>query len=220
MRSVLNWLRTSGLAAAVLVGVISKTAFAGVVLPPPSLNPGDKYYLAFVTDGGRLGDSGAISDYDTFVTNQASLNTSLNGFTWNALVSVAAAGTLGAKDRLNLGAFPIFRLDGVRLASSWADLWDGTIENTFSVNQFGNSVTRDVFTGTLGNGAKSGSALGDETVTFGNTSSTSSAWVANGSQDNLYSLSIYAISSLQTLPGGGGGGGAVPEPTSMAIFGL
>src|SRR5580658_1898252 len=78
--------------AVVLFGSIA--AYAGTIFTTPTgLTPGTQYQLVFVTSDTTFATSSTISDYNTFVTNEAALNATLaafdsaNGVTWTAIGS-------------------------------------------------------------------------------------------------------------------------------------
>jgi hypothetical protein len=228
-------------AATAVTGLFSGFAYASPVITeiaaPAGLNPGDKFRVVFVTDGEGTGDSADISTYDTFVQNEAaSANLQYNGVTptWQALVSTAdnpatdANDPVNAVDRFN-PTTPIFRIDGVQVASSGSDLWDGTIDNPIDISPTNATITNIVWTGTGtdGTGATSMSgskALGNTnsfdvgppigpltTDESGSTTSSDSAWISSGTNFDSESAHYYAVSSELTF---------VPEPAAMGILAL
>lgn len=176
---------------------------------PPGLNPGDMYHLAFVTSGERDATSILIADYNGFVQAQAALNPTLTGtdigISWRTIASTAAQ---DAQTNAPVLA-PVYRLDGVKIADDFADLWDGQIDAPLSIDQFGAFKMTIVWTGSLGNGLQApGAELGVGNVAYGN-SSNSMSWVVSGLEDSNGELhSLYALSDKLTVP--------IPEP-AMAI---
>ena len=66
---------------------------ADVILP--NLPSGSEYELVFVTSGGTSSTSSNIDDYNTFVTQQAALSSSLpTGLTWRAVGSTATVNAI------------------------------------------------------------------------------------------------------------------------------
>ena len=75
-----------------LVGLSATTTHAEILVPG-GLNPGDMYYLAFVTDGTRNGKSSLITDYNQFVRDEAARSgaiTETYGIDWFAIGSTQA----------------------------------------------------------------------------------------------------------------------------------
>lgn len=153
---------TSVLSVATVVGMtaFSLSAQAAIVTVPSGLNPGDRYRLVFVTDGRRDPLPADIADYNSFVTNQvtgSALEASLiqNGLTpqWFAIASTA---TVNA--RTNTGTdptlpaaqqVPIYLIsDSIKVADSYSDLWDGSIDVNIDSTPSGSRVVGSVWTGT------------------------------------------------------------------------
>jgi hypothetical protein len=70
MKISLKSLTLIGLSVACL-SMASHSASAAIVTVPTGLNPGDTYYLAFVTAGTITGTSTNIADYNAFAQSQA-----------------------------------------------------------------------------------------------------------------------------------------------------
>lgn len=197
--------------ALVVVAVAAASARAAVVTVPTSLNPGDKYYLAFVTSGSIAATSTDIADYNAFAQSQANaagLGTiSGSPVTWKALASTASVTAL---TNLGIGSFPIFRLDNTQLATGSTDLWNGSIAVSLNVTQTGASAgTVQVWTGTADTGvAYPGAQLGTASPVFGGSNATSSSWLVAGSGGNTNTYRLYAFSEQLTV---------VPEPTSISF---
>ena len=130
-----------GLAAA----GVSSTAYAMPITVPTGLNPGDQYRLAFVTSTTRDATSTVIADYNAFVTGVANAVTDLAalGTTWTAIASTQ---TVNARDNTSTDpttdgtGHSIFLLDGDKLADDYVDLWDGSIDTSLTVDQFGLAI--------------------------------------------------------------------------------
>ncbi len=189
---------------------------AGVMTHPPGLNPGDVYHLAFLTAGSRDATSSNINDYNQFVQEQADAGSLTSGLDleWKAIASTQ---TVSAIDNAPVvGA--VFLLDFTRVANSSGDLWDGAIQSPIDFTQNGITLgTTAVWTGTDvdGTSAESGfRALGTSRVRYGLSSNTNGYWIVRGAQFDLNTKSsFYALSEAITV-------NAVPEPASLAIFGM
>lgn len=178
----------SGVALAILG--LSGIAEAAIIIPPTGLAPGSEYRLVFVTSGTRNATSSNIADYNDFVQNAAQnssvLNTALTaaGFNPTSITWTAIASTLTTNARVNTQtqatdtSRPIYRLDGALVATSYADLWDGSIlvpinrTQVDNILQFGASWTgTDTLgfsLGVLGGGSLSTFGLvGDRYVVLG-----------------------------------------------------
>jgi hypothetical protein len=187
---------------------------AGPVVPA-GINPGDQYYLVFVTSGVRDATSINIVTYDSFVQSQAALNPSLTGtdegVVWSALGSVPS---LDAKDHLALGEYPIYLLDGTtKVADGATDLWDGTLDQPIHLSQYGNEVFATVWTGTFPNGTQDQTLGATFLPTLGYSLVTNFEWVRSTFHDPRLTKELhnnfYAFSELLTAP--------VPEPSSLVL---
>src|SRR5262245_48469191 len=200
----------------VLTLLIALSASGVPITVPSGLNGGDQYRLAFVTSTIRNAASTNIADYNSFVDGVAEAIPELAALTqdWKAIASTAAvdARTNTSTDPTPPGAtgVPIFLLDGTRLVDDYDDLWDGTIDTTFSINETGAAIA-SVFTwtGTQSSGlAGAGATLGvapPATVLLGQTVSTTAGWIGETIvSPNLCLHHRYAISGVLTAP--------VPEP--------
>ena len=210
--------RSIALIAACVVMVSAVNAFAAVITVPTSLNPGDKYRLAFVTTGTRDGSSHVIAEYNTFVTNDANTVPALASLDtiWTAIGSTA---TVDARDNTNtvpstvtggsMGV-PIFLLNDTKLVDSNDDLWDGSLDVAFA------SVFQKVWTGSTSDGRGAGiSVLGSAEVTpiirFGVATAVSAAWISDVNTVQTATFPLYAISNeLQVAP--------VPEPSTAFLI--
>jgi hypothetical protein len=117
--------------------------------------------------------------------NDAAAGAGLPGtyFAWLSTTAVSPP------DRFMQSTGPYKRVDGTTIAANWADLIDGTIDATISLDENGNAVdgNDDVWTGTAGNGAGyDDSTCGDWTsssgfaITGGTGYNTSGLWTDAG----------------------------------------
>ena len=209
-------------AVVLLVLVCNAEAFAGVLLTPPDLLPGQQFRLAFVTSGSRDALSSNIEDYNTFVTNQAALNSALNSITtWKAIGSTL---TIAARDNTGTNpatiGVPVYRLDGVRIANNYADLWDGFLFERLQIDEMGTPKDTAVWTGTMVDGTRDTAfnlQLGSsDAVATGFSGALGGAWLFNSYDRNPGTPnSLYAISSVLTVQTQ-----AVPEPSTFVSCGL
>lgn len=196
------------------VALGGSTAKADVVVPG-GLSPGDNYYLAFVTSGSRNASSTDIEDYNSFVSAQANLSGLTAGVEWFAIGSTA---TVFARDNAVVdGLIPIYLVDGTTIiASGFNDLWDYSLNAPLSLNQFGNSTSRQVWTGMRPDGRRfqPGLELGGSTPLFGETISTNSNWANIGTGSPTGQRPFYALSEKLAVP--------IPAPGAalLGIMGL
>jgi hypothetical protein len=191
-------------------------AVAGFVLPPPPVGP---YRLAFVTSMGTAATSTDIAYYNGFVTDAATDEPSLAALptTWKVIGSTdvvsATANTMTDPFPAGDTGVPIYRLDGVKIADHYDDLWDGTLDATLSVTETGSLYSGSVWTGTTFDGqGDAGSELGAEMPFRGSAASTSFLWVADDPDDPDLSFRLYGISGELM-------GAAVPEPSAFLCVG-
>ena len=215
MHHVKSFLLSVAVAAFALASV---PAQAMPVTVPAGLNPGDTYRLVFVTSMTRDAMSSDIADYNAFVTAAAAASPlAALGSTWSVIASTSS---VDARD--NTATVPgtdgpgtaIYRLDGMQIASSYADLWDGSLPPFIGINtdELGAVSNATVFTGTDTSGqATPAFELGSGLVTAGFASSSSGSWI-QGQLHPQASLSFYAISNVLTV--------SVPEPVALAMFTL
>lgn len=196
---------------------------ARAVVVPTGLNLGDTYHLAFLTDGTRNAVPTSIETYNTFVQDQAALNSSLTG-TDQGVQWFVIGSTFGKDARENaMVSAPVYLLDGAtKVADGFTDIWDGEIDNPIDVDQYGASVSNPdpVFAGTQADGTKffpipQQRFLGSTSnVQLGDPAATNFEWIFDpGTSSNSDLRSFYALSELLTV---------VPEPTaaSLIAFGM
>lgn len=129
-------------------------------------------------------------------------------------------GTVNALDNTGThpgAGVPIYRLDGVRIADDYADLWDGDIDNPVHLDQFGVAKTFPCFTGTYLSGATSANPVGgtgpDGDVTVGMPFMSTNVWMSGGILHAWETCGVYAISEIIFA----GDSGPVPaERTSLS----
>ncbi|MCH7751303.1 MAG: PEP-CTERM sorting domain-containing protein [Planctomycetes bacterium] len=205
--------------AAFFVALVFATSSlqAAPILVPSGLNPGDTYHLAFVSSTARDSISANIADYDAHV--QAAANAAAGGLeaiTWRAIGSTA---TVNAIDHIGILG-PVYRLDDVLLATSEADLWDGSIAAQLNITEAGTLATPSfgfgaaVWTGTIPNGLGAGGfQLGVGSGSrAGNFGQTNSLWVSHLSFSRQGLNPVYAVSTVLTVP--------IPEPSTLTLLWL
>ena len=193
----------------VATAVILVTSANARPVVPTSLQPGDQYYLAFVSDGTRVATSSIIADYNSFVETQAALNPALTGTEvgvgWHAIASTATTDAI-----TNLGLLPgkpIYLLDGTSVVSvtSAAGWLGATLQHAIDHNQFAATVGPATFawTGTSSAGTLSGvKPLGDPSGVsqLGQaTGVVDQRWVNIGQAFSSQDLSLYAVSTVLIL---------------------
>ncbi|MDH5254351.1 MAG: 5'-nucleotidase C-terminal domain-containing protein, partial [Gammaproteobacteria bacterium] len=174
---------------------------AGLVVPPDLL-PGELYRVLFVTSTDRSATSTNIADYNAFVSAAAGSQADFAslGTTWSAVASTAA---VNARNNTNTNpangvGVPIYRPDGLRLATGNAGFWQcplvpspdltetGTV-NPYSLVWTGTAVSGTVF---------AGQGLGTSDPRFGLSSGT--CWVSAGQDFKFSSYPLYALSGVLT----------------------
>jgi hypothetical protein len=200
------------LAFQMLLGV--PVSYADVMTVPPGLNPGDEYRLVFITkDKIFTATSPSIGDYDSWVTSQADTQATLValGTTWRVIGSTTSVSAKFHTDTDDSPAgpngVPIYRLDGVRIADNYDDLWDGSIQSPLYVAQDGSVLDTccGTWTGTSTAGlAVPGSELGatDLGVTDGAPNGTAANWIETAQFGANSQQFLYAISDVLKVPGG------------------
>lgn len=217
----------AGSAQAAIIGEL------GILDSSTGLNAGDQYRLVFLTRDTTDALSADISTYNDFVTAQANQAGGPGG-TWNLIGStldVDARDNTGTNPNDGTGV-PIFLIDGTTLiAADNADLWDGGIGASISLDQFGDAHSDNrTFTGSFpngtgvgagGGGGANGDGTGSGDTAFGvldgqgvqtaDSSRSDASWMRNFKSAAANQESVYAMSDVLT---------AVPEPSSLALLGL
>jgi hypothetical protein len=213
---IVKWFKSFFLVVALLATALE--ARATVVPVPTGLQPGDRYYLAFLTSGTINGTSSSIATYNAFVqglANTAGLGT-IEGesVTWKALVSTP---TTSAVTNLGIGNFPIFRIDGIQMASGSSDLWDNSIAVPLNVTESGTTITTPgvvAWTGSNANGTPySPYELGGSAnlPIVGAIAGTTSNWIVVNALNPANTFRVYAFSEELVVPV------PVPEPATIAL---
>lgn len=200
--------------------MVAPTAAQAVFTLPSGLNPGDHYRLVFVTSGTRDAITGNMDNYVTFVNDQAALAPDLPATTWLPIASTTA---IPANGLISCGAtcntYPIFLVTGAKVANSLADLLDGSIITAIHRTQAGTALPAEsyVWTGSTALGIPiEFQQLGTATPRAGSATDIDSRWMSTsdgGVFDDEDLLHLYAISGELTVPG------AIPEPSTIALFG-
>ena len=188
------------------LGILTQNAAAISISTPAGLNPGDKFYVVFVTTGTST-NTADVATYDAFVAAEgASLEYFGQTLTWQSVVTTAS---VTAISRFNPTS-GIYLIDGTKIADNGSDLWDGSIDNPINLTPEGFTLGGErVWTGTNSAGAGS-NYMGAARTYYGVTDATNSTWVAgplNAPRGNSYR--IYASSNELT---------AVPEPSVTALL--
>lgn len=199
-----------------LLALSASEAAAIPITLPPGLSPGDHYFLVFVTSGTRDGTSTNIGDYDAFVSAQANMAPELAALstTWSAIGSTSSVSAL-----THIGVTgPVYRLDGQQVATGSADMFDGSIINSISIDQFGNNRASSlVWTGTTGSGmigtplelgSLSGPVCGLLTATGGN-------YLSSVNCGGSTPLPLYGVSAQLEVPMAEA---QVPEPGTFGLM--
>ncbi len=208
--------------SALAVGV----AVAPAALVPAGLNPGDQFYVMFVssalasdgvTSNKKRGDLVATA-YDDWVNADADLANigPVNGLTWSALMNHEDSGGTTVQQTTNLfaanTAAPIYTTAGGKIASNRADLFDGTIATGIRFEANGTtavSVSDTAWTGSDAAGVAN-FPLGNNgatTATEGLASEDSAnningRWIDDSTPAAITGVNrIYAVSPLLVVPG-------------------
>ncbi len=194
------------------------------VFLPTGLTPADSYYLVFTTNSTYAATFSTIAEYDALVEAEAtqvgSLVSDLTG--WRVIGSTAY---IDARDHLSdvtNGSFPIWDLASNKIADSGADLWDGSIDNPLTYNQFGVDMTGTgsqlAQTGTDTDGTAFGTNFfgnaadgAANVVRRGDITATDGTWISRDAGNRSGARRLYAISSLIV---------GVPEPAAYGLLAM
>jgi signal transduction histidine kinase len=115
--------------------------------------------------------------------------------------------------------FPIFLLNDTKLADTYDDLWDGTIDNPFNVASDGSILFfRAVYTNSNADGTAAPYFMGGDPHAIGATNTTGPGWAIDGfGYLNMTPYSLYVISGLLIVPSESA---AIPEPGSLSLLAL
>ena len=192
---------------------VAQTSLANTVAIPVGT-----YQEIFVTATSVVSTSTTIADYNSFVTSQASQDSSLPGasmgVTWTAVASTAS---VAADVNAPSGSYPVFNTAG-QVVSVGNSIYGGTLANAVGYDQNGNATTATPYTGSNANGtADTGFTLGSGGgIIVGNAASTSGTWISNGIGGS--SEPLYALSSPVTNDLGIGDGGTANVGGSFVSF--
>ena len=182
-----------------------------------------------LSQGETAATSSSISYYNDFAQSQAELN-SLTGYedgvTYNAIVSTSA---VEARNNALVSA-PVYNFNGELVANGSADLWDGSLSARINYDQTGTELGgHHVWTGSTSSGeAWAGFELGagDNAASGGSGRDSNGKWIAlKNTFSSTGSNSIYALSSVITVPGSEPEPDpvpptTVPEPASVVAWSL
>jgi hypothetical protein len=200
---------------------------ADPITQPSSLNPGDQYRLAFVTSTTRDATSADIADYNSFVTGVANTQPLLVGLgtSWNVIGSTFVpdggtdARTNTATDPTPAGdnGLPIFLLNDTKLVDHYDDLWDGSIDVPFNIDENGDAVSGSirVWTGTRPDGGTThpnghNRAFGSGVPHTAAVNTTGQGWITGTNLVANQLHPMYAMSGVLT----------VPEPSSFLLISI
>lgn len=108
-----------------------------------------RHRIAFVTDGtwrANLGGQAGADAKCTSAKNSAGLSGTF--YAW-----IATASSNAPIARFTHSTTPYYMPDGVKLADSWTDLTDGTLDNRFDADQYGNIQGGYAWTGVNSDGS-------------------------------------------------------------------
>lgn len=213
--------------AAIAAAIATATSASAALMLSPTLNPGDQYRIAFVTSDNFLtsATSTNVSDYNQVATDAANSQPDLAALNtdWFAIVSVPGNPGVSAKENTGTddspvgdNGVPIFRVDAVKIADHYDDLWDNNIDAALEISEDG--TTQDalvVWSGTMADGTiNTAQPLGGSELFTGRgqIGGAGSLWIATfGDIDETVSNPIYVVSDVLTV---------VPEPASLALLAL
>jgi len=180
----------------------------GDVPVPGGLNVGDTYHLAFVTSSVHLATFTDISVYDAIVQGAADAAGigSAEGIVWRVIGSTV---TVDARDHA-LVTSSVFRLDGVKVADDFADMWDGSIDAAIEVTEQSSTTGGPAWTGSLADGtAKGGDELGDSFwVWSGYCHASDQTWIDSFDAGPSAEFRLYGLSEELTV---------VPAPGAVVL---
>ena len=204
------------IALLVLLSALAAPAYADFI--PPSLPAGSQYELVFVTSGGTNAESQYVSSYNAFVTSQANTNPNLpQGVTWHAIASVSGdIHGVGIADANQNAPFtpsiPVYNTAGQLVANATTPLYGGTLIHPILYDQFGNSNSTGVWTGSNSDGTTD-APLGGESLygspDIGVSAAISGQWLHDSSDGQGSIAEFYALSSPITV---------VPEPGTLSLL--
>jgi hypothetical protein len=214
-------IRTSKVTRIIFLALAGYTASYGasIITTPASLAPGTQYQLVFVTEDGFSASSTSISDYNTDVSNEAALNSTLAAFdTANSVTWTIIGSTSSVNANVNAPSSGlVYGLDGDEVASGSATLYSGSLLSPIDIDQNGDPLFPNTWTGSNSAGTAAGGLndLGQIFPEFGVAGLTVGAWIADNDDDVEFSLeNLYALSSVITVPSSA----SVPEPRAIVLI--
>ena len=90
---------------------------------PPGLSPGDQFHWVFVTSTTTQAMSTDINYYNNFVDDAATKVGTLTSEVVGEWKVIGSTSTTSAKSNIGTSIYPIYDLNGNRVADSTADLW-------------------------------------------------------------------------------------------------
>jgi hypothetical protein len=201
-----------------LVGTVP-LSYAGPILIPAGLSPGNQYRLVFVTADGYTATDADLADYNTFVNTEANASPlAALGATWYDIGS-----TESDSANVNVPAdpsIPIYNLAGQLVATDGASapggIFSGDIMNPIDYDENGNVEFSVVWTGSLADGSTAGNvAIGDQDAETGASQSTNNWLYTNSLYFYAFPYALYGISSVLTVPAS-----PTPEPSTTILMAL
>lgn len=190
---------------------------------PPDLSYGDHFHWVFVSSvttpaySDSENDRSLISYFNDKVNGWAADGTLTSGVggVWKV---IGSSSSVAAINNIIPSSYPIYFLNGDRIANNHDDLWDGDdLRNDYGINVDENGFTvgsnSQVWTGTRDNGmAYDTNYLGvfAGNVRYGEVTYDAVSWISAGTTGGSVSKRLYAISAVQTV---------VPIPGAVWLLG-
>ncbi len=187
---------------------------APTVLVPTGLNPGDQFYVMFMSSTTTAGNK-TVDQYNTLVNTDANAQSigPTDGLTWFALMNHVDVMATPTEQTLSLfaanTAAPVYTTAGGKIASNRADLFDGEIGTAISFEADG--VTKPANTVWTGSNIAGGanfplgySAGATDPAGEGRSVAVDGTWIENigsGFDRSYINSRIYAVSPLLVVPG-------------------
>lgn len=191
-------------------------SMAQLQVVPPSLAPGARYRLVFVTTSTTDATSSEIDDYNNLAQSNANSIPELAalGAQWRAIASTAAINardnTQTDPDNIEHTDVPVFLIvdesidKETMIATGNSDLWDGSIFQPINNHENGATPTNpiaQVWTGTNADGLQSPWPLGELAIAgVGSYTQSAMGWMRIGSNTSSIANPVYAISSVLITP--------------------
>ena len=145
------------------------------------------------------------------MNNQAAQNPSLTGT--NTGVRYFAIGSTTAMNA-NVNAAvtaPVYNFNGGKVADNFADMWDGSLDNGITYDEFGNVASfPDLWTGSTTSGVGfAGNELGSSSPRSGIAFASTSIWISDAIGPAAIHFAMYGLSQELTIP--------VPEPSTGTL---